>query len=129
MALHSMPLPSPPDSARALRPTATRQLATHPTTQIRPLPFLHPTRAEFRDPHAPLDAPPVAMWWSRASRKRRLPRRPVRIAHDAEEKVGAETSHIEQRLHHPEAKFKVGVTADVSFWVAIFFLIGSCAWV
>jgi hypothetical protein len=121
---------SPPESARTLQTSATKHLTTHPTSQTAPLPFFHPTRAQFHDPQASPGDAPAAMWRSRASRKRRFRRRPVHVAHHhSEEKTAGQESRVEQRLQNREARFKVGLTADVSFWVAIFFVLGSCAWV
>jgi hypothetical protein len=136
--------PQPPssfsDSQDALQPRpapAPAHLHTHPATQTAALPFMHPTRAEFREHGAGADAGAPATWSSRASRKHRTARRPVHVVHagpgtgaDAEHgKPEGEPARVEQRLRNPGAHFKPRVDLDVSFWVAIFFTLGSVAWV
>lgn len=36
---------------------------------------------------------------------------------------------VEQRLRHPHTHLKVHLTWDISFWVAVVFVLGSAAWV
>ena len=97
-------------------------------------------------------------WNSRASRKRRYPPKPIqvcylsgswsgeRISDGAQSNSGpspplGETKGrsprspsngwmvTEQRLKHPSSELKVHLAWDISFWVAIVFILGSTAWV
>ncbi|KAI0666442.1 hypothetical protein C8Q78DRAFT_984295 [Trametes maxima] len=115
----------------------------HPRKVVRPLPFFHPTRAVFADnaplgERAGLQRVTSAHWSSRASRKNRYPRRPIRLTKapipgDGTEGTIASTHKdiilIEQRVRHSESQFKVHLTWDISFWVAVIFVLGSTVWI
>ena len=133
-------------NGRTQTPMAGEHGARTPT---RPLPFLHPTRAEF----APLPTAkehllgravePSARWSSRASRKNRYARRPLRVvprraqefaesAHGGREAIsaaGRDVAVIEQRMRHPASRIKVHLAWDLAFWVALVFVLGSTLWV
>ncbi|KAI0328762.1 hypothetical protein GY45DRAFT_1325907 [Cubamyces sp. BRFM 1775] len=119
----------------------------HPHAVDRPLPFFHPTRAVFV-PHAPstadgdmegdLQRATSKHWSSRASRKNRYARRPIHVASRSALKAqgfrGTSLAHkeftlIEQRVRHSESRFKVHLTWDISFWVAVLFVLGSAVWI
>ncbi|KAJ8454894.1 hypothetical protein ONZ51_g12764 [Trametes cubensis] len=121
----------------------------HPHSVNRPLPYFHPTRAVFV-PHAQstdegsvegdseLQRAPSKHWSSRASRKNRYARRPIHVASRSalkSQRLGGtslapkELTLIEQRVRHSESQFKVHLTWDISFWVAVLFVLGSAVWV
>ncbi|OJT06014.1 hypothetical protein TRAPUB_3201 [Trametes pubescens] len=115
----------------------------HPPKTTRPLPFFHPTRAVFM-PHSGGDVSgefqrvPSTHWSSRASRKRRYSSRPIRVAHQSAPGAGdlrstsaaqKDLSLLEQRVRHPETRLKVHLTWDISFWVAVVFVLGSTVWI
>ncbi|KAJ3548916.1 hypothetical protein NM688_g5233 [Phlebia brevispora] len=117
--------------------------SVHPDHATRPIRFFHPTRAEFLKhevspgaPGAPIQG--ASRWSSRASRKNRYTSEPLHVhrRHDAEAISGekppsraASLILIEQRLRHPHTRLKVHLTWDVSFWVAVTFVLGSAAWI
>jgi len=121
--------------------------STHPHTVTRPLPFVHPTHAEFTPYQDTADSSSSspqgpAHWSSRASRKNRYSPRPVHVSHrragadvDEEQQAGGSRSlkdefiEVEQRLRHPGTKLKVHLSWDVSFWVAVMFTLGSISWI
>ena len=122
--------------------------AVHRTHQLtRPLPFFHPTRAEFRPlPSAKtevLGEHGAPRWSSRASRKHRYTRHPLRVAqHQAgavaaaqephiEEKLDAEKqiAVVEQRVRHSSTSIKLHPAWNLAFWVALVFVLGSTCWV
>ncbi|KAI0777417.1 hypothetical protein BD413DRAFT_516462 [Trametes elegans] len=119
----------------------------HPHVVTRPLPFFHPTRAVFV-PHSSLlgngDARgefqrvPSTHWSSRASRKNRYSRRPIPVSRrQTHSDVGLhdglfapkELVLLEQRVRSSESQFKVHLAWDVSFWVAVIFVLGSTVWI
>jgi hypothetical protein len=115
---------------------------THGATNTAPLPFFHPTRAALHPTihtaaAADADGAP-SKWSSRASRKNRYAPGAVRIAHspsaaDTEAAAGAEKEKegvlVEPRVRHPQTRLKAQLTWDISFWVAVIFVLGSTAWV
>lgn len=117
--------------------------STHPHTIRRPVPFLHPTHALFSSPSPSAEGSRIvdypAHWSSRASRKNRFAARPLRVVHSDPRMKNADSPErelvekdpvtIEQRLHHPHARFKLHLTWDISFWVAVTFILGSTFWV
>ena len=136
--------PFPRTSALESTTRSSRHRATihRPRTVIRPLPFFHPTRASFAPHHSSakeqIEGGLHARWSSRASRKHRYSRRPIRLAHPpAAKSEGALRngplrecfSLLEQRVRHTEDQVKVHLAWDLSFWVAIIFVLGSTAWV
>lgn len=141
--------PSPPSTTRKTSPysdsnkierspSAHSHLSVHPSRATRPLPFFHPTRAEFlRHSSGQPDTTAVSAsrWSSRASRKNRYSPEQLHVHRQHEpslEKPDPSASSlflIEQRIRHQRTKLKVGLTYDVSFWVAVTFVLGSSAWV
>ena len=119
--------------------------STRPSHTIRPLPFFHPTRAEFtrhpsghelEDETHPKTS--TSHWSSRASRKNRYTSEPLQIRTTgagekpiAEEPLAKPPSliSVEQRFRHAHSRLKVHLTWDISFWVAVTFVLGSSAWV
>ncbi|KAJ3548914.1 hypothetical protein NM688_g5234 [Phlebia brevispora] len=80
-------------------------------------------------------------WSSRDSRKNRCPSGPVQVhvLEDGDDERAASREKTpptavsialeEQRLRHPNSSLKVHLSLDVSFWVAIAFVVGSAAWI
>lgn len=128
---------------------------THRERLRRPFSWFHPTRAEFRRdveleniPNRPdiLQSSAIASSWnSRASRKRRYPPKPIQVKHSWNNERISDTESTQppsphrtpsngwmdtkQRLRHPHSELKVHLTWDISFWVAVVFILGSTAWV
>jgi len=138
-----------PSSQHHMALTPTRSNATanedpslchHPERTFRPVPFLHPTHIDFT-PHSAENGTPASHWSSRASRKGRYASRSLRVAHKGElhaQVHGAEVGTpakkrealvVHQRIRHPYTRLKVHLTRDVSFWVAVVFVVGSMLWV
>ncbi|OSC98858.1 hypothetical protein PYCCODRAFT_1396225 [Trametes coccinea BRFM310] len=143
--VNNRPSASERRSAKGLQGKASTYSIHHPHAVTRPLPFFHPTRAVFT-PHANSDEDihgiphraPSAHWSSRASRKNRYARRPIQVGAQpaARERETQDISlpHkelvlLEQRVRHSETRFKVHLTWDISFWVAVVFVLGSTIWV
>ena len=114
--------------------------STHPVHTMRPLPFFHPTRAEFirhpsRHDQPRYTAVPSTRWSSRASRKNRYSpgvmniRKSREITDEKRTPSISSLTLVEQRVRHPQTKLKVHLTWDVSFWVALTLVLGSSAWV
>jgi hypothetical protein len=142
-------------SPSGARNDAEPQAHTHLHLTSAALPFFHPTRAQGTlgqrddaDPSRGGDTP--VLWRSRASRKRLYTSKPVSVSHDRHVTPKANTLGeeprsegqnevvrwlTELRVHHKghqeQRTFGVHfrVVADVSFWVAVMFVIGSTAWV
>ncbi|KAI0354071.1 hypothetical protein OH77DRAFT_1426489 [Trametes cingulata] len=81
---------------------------------------------------------PSTHWSSRASRKNRYSRRPIRVTRrpakrdESLQEVSSphkEVILLEQKVRHSESHFKVHLTWDISFWVAVIFVLGSTAWI
>ncbi|RPD56551.1 hypothetical protein L226DRAFT_480446 [Lentinus tigrinus ALCF2SS1-7] len=136
--------PSPRTSELDSTAQFSRHRATihRPRTVTRPLPFFHPTRASFALHHPSakeeIEGRPHARWSSRASRKHRYSRRPICIAHPSAEKMEGAIpegplqegfSLLEQRVRHTEDQVKVHLAWDLSFWIAVVFVLGSAAWI
>lgn len=95
-----------------------------------PLPFLHPTQA-----HGGEKSP--VTWASRSSRKNRYSPKEVDIHHpygqldvessDEQKHEVHRTANV--RAKHIHSSFKLHLSWDVSFWVAVIFTLGSVAWV
>lgn len=129
------------DQSATMRPSArtTVSSGSHFSTQsehlIRPLRFFHPTRAELTPQHSVPRADAAALeksrWSSRASRKNRFTSGVIHVRHNPEdEELGSKAIvPVNQRIRHPESRLKVHLTSDVSFWVAVIFVLGSTAWV
>jgi hypothetical protein len=113
------------DSATKVADTT---LQTHPSTVIKPVPFFHPTRARFQTLDA-LDQPPTAEWSSRSSRKNRIQRETIQAVHKDDEGERGGAYSIEAKLWHLEGQLKPHLSWDISFWVALIFVLGSAAWV
>lgn len=131
--------------------TGTGDRHAHMHTATAPLPFFHPTRAKGTATGTHQDANNASgadvRWRSRASRKRLYTSEPVSVQHEhraakrrraasEEEGMGkTEKSATEPWLadlrvrHKAESKLRPRVEADVSFWVAVIFVLGSIAWV
>ncbi|CDO76411.1 hypothetical protein BN946_scf184937.g25 [Trametes cinnabarina] len=140
--------PSPSGRQHGLGAGPQGKAATYsihrPHAVTRPVPFFYPTRAVFV-PHAnaddvqgSLDRAPSAHWSSRASRKNRYARRPIHVmAHPpADERRTHDISlpHkelvlLEQRVRNSQSQYKVHLAWDISFWVAVVFVLGSIIWV
>ena len=113
--------------------------STHPSRTTRPLRFFHPTSAEFirqASGDGTPDVRPSSHWSSRASRKNRYSSAMVHVrrSHEDENKREKSTRSpslvvVEQRLRHPHTRLKAHITLDISFWVALAFVLGSSAWV
>lgn len=134
---------------------AKARFITYHTQLRRPFSWFHPTRAEFRQDIQQLPTqqdnvrPPLAVsnstWNSRASRKRRYPPKPIQVKdRSGGERIADDESSeppsphrvpsngwmvTEQRLKHPSSELKIHLTWDISFWVAVVFILGSTAWV
>lgn len=111
--------------------------STHEHSVVKPLPFFHPTRAELY-PHEGEDGPTLSsspsFWNSRVSRKRRFTLGNVHVRHHRRmrgdlEVTDSRTAVVMQRLRHPHSRLKPHLTWDISFWVAVVFVLGSAAWV
>lgn len=109
--------------------------STHHENLVRPFRFFHPTRADFT-PHPSIPKtgarPPHASHWSsRASRKNRFTLDVFRVRHHRKELEKGLTGlvPVKQRLQHPGSKLKVHLAWDISFWVAVLFVLGSTVWV
>ncbi|KAI0764700.1 hypothetical protein C8Q74DRAFT_1205533 [Fomes fomentarius] len=118
-----------------------------PHTITRPIPLFHSTRAIFVQHNSSekeiVGGRPHTRWSSRASRKNRYSQRSVRIAHAQHAPAKGEepplhelSSHlrpsftiVKQRIHHSEGRLKVHLAWDISFWVAVVFVLGSTIWV
>lgn len=119
------------------RNTSTADRHAHLHTATAPLPFFHPTRAKGS---LTAGAGGDVRWRSRASRKRLYTSKPVSVQHEhrtrkrsVEEGKGEKKEPwlADLRVHHAGAEQKLHprVQADVSFWVAVTFVLGSIAWV
>ncbi|EKM60732.1 uncharacterized protein PHACADRAFT_203884 [Phanerochaete carnosa HHB-10118-sp] len=114
-------------------------LHPHPSQIARPLPFFHPTHALFVPSETSQPGEPTnsTHWSSRASRKNRYTPKhvPLQRYQDAsrptDEKMQQHHTVMltEKRLRHPYTMLKVHLVWDVSFWVAVAFVIGSAAWI
>ncbi|KAH9855482.1 hypothetical protein C2E23DRAFT_724190 [Lenzites betulinus] len=117
----------------------------HPHNVTRPLPFFHPTRAVFAPPSSDENASSElhdnassTHWSSRASRKRRYSTRPIHLARTStfgRERLQdmplaqKELVLLEQRVRQPGIRLKVHLAWDISFWVAVVFVLGSTVWI
>lgn len=117
-------------------PTKGDHYVSASTTQTRPLKYFRPTRAELHPSPSSwnLGALAPSRWSSRASRKSRYAPSAIHVTHhhsDPEKTVDAHKGRVlvHQRLRHPSTQLKMHLTWDVSFWVAIVFVLGSTAWV
>ena len=128
----------PTDALNSSETAPSTHFSTHSTGLHRPFRFFHPTRAQFspRLPEQILDVKTsdfdaASHWSSRASRKNRYTPDVVHVRHHPldSENVPSEVVLVEQRLRHPTSKIKVHLTWDISFWVAVLFVIGSTVWV
>lgn len=118
---------------------ATSHFSLQPDRATRPLSLFHPTRAEFqKHSSAGASQPAASRWSSRASRKNRYSSNAIRVRrqHDVENGIPEKAPSakqsvilVQQRLRHPHTHFKVHLSWDVSFWVAVTFVLGSAAWV
>ena len=84
--------------------------------------FFTPTHMEFHDVSTRI---PTAHWQSRRARKGRYEPKVARV-HTSIESDGHE---ISGRVRHLESELKPGLRADISFWVAVAFTLGSAVWV
>ncbi len=120
--------------------------------------FFHPTRAvlvpvQNTDGGADLQRVQSSRWSSRASRKSRYTQGTVPLSHSqlarpaSEEKpkqdgelpksstpggghtLSRNITLTNQRLKHPHSHLKPHLRWDVSFWVAVMFVLGSAAWI
>ncbi len=140
------PVPTP--SSNIHRPLGSEghpHFSAQSSHTTRPLPFVHPTHAEFVQHPSDLASSsetssstsnPAAKWSSRASRKNRYSAEPIHIHRQHEERADEKplTHHsslvqIEQRVRHQNTRMKAHFTWDISFWVAVAFVLGSSAWV
>ncbi|RDX49411.1 hypothetical protein OH76DRAFT_1403630 [Lentinus brumalis] len=141
---HTRPANDLSPETSELDPTARPRHRTtihRPHTLTQPLPFFHPTRASFVPHHSSakdqVEGGPNARWSSRASRKHRYSRRPIRIATAERPKGGTSregtlrdgVSLLEQRVRHTEDQVKVHLAWDLSFWIAVIFVLGSTVWI
>lgn len=113
-------------------------LRPQPSRISRPFAFFHPTHAVLlpansTDSKEPSDA---SHWSSRASRKNRYTAKSAALHHHdgstpSQQALQKHPSAmvVQQRLRHPHSRLKVHLAWDVSFWVAIAFVLGSAAWV
>ena len=132
----------PKSQTTTLRPLALptnsegSHFSTHPENLVRPFRFFHPTRADFT-PHPSIPktgapTPSASHWSSRASRKNRFTLDVFRVRHHPVkelEKGPTGLVPVKQRLQHPTSRLKVHLAWDISFWVAILFVLGSTVWV
>ncbi|KAH9940296.1 hypothetical protein B0H21DRAFT_780408 [Amylocystis lapponica] len=89
-----------------------------------------PSPSERQPFHA--DEPTVPSHWSaRDSRKNLYAPRTLQLTHQppAKQTKKGEFVQVQQRLRHPQTRLRMRLVNDVSFWVAVFFILGSCAWV
>ncbi|OCF60193.1 hypothetical protein L486_02873 [Kwoniella mangroviensis CBS 10435] len=102
-----------------------------------PHPFFTPTYLSFIDPHT---SERKGSWSSRRARKGRYSPKSHTIHYAGpgspskdEEQGGGEIRKIESlttgRIKREESKFKPHLKADVSFWLAVSFTLGSMVWV
>jgi hypothetical protein len=145
---HSDPSPldrNTPFSENNVIPFTNAHFHTHASTQTRPLAFFNLTRAELHPtPSIGGSAQDSARWSSRASRKNRYALSTVHLSHhpstgpgvDSEKGVkgdgvatGGDKVLVTQRLRHPRQQMKVHLSWNISFWVAVIFVLGSIAWV
>jgi len=121
--------------------------STESKTTTRPLPYVHPTRSQFITHYDPTDLKSgslqgIAQWSSRASRKNRYSSRALHVKYRprdmklAEEQIDETSSllgdtfvEVMQRLRHPSTKLKARLSWDISFWVAVVFILGTTAWI
>jgi len=129
--------PPPTPSAGAGTGSGQSHYSTRSEHLSRPFKFFNPTRAEFTH-HAAVSQTeltqekPPSQWTSRASRKNRYSPAAFRVRHHHEQgegKLHSEMVMVEQRLLRPGARLKVHLTWDISFWVAVIFILGSTAWI
>ncbi|KAF8318162.1 hypothetical protein DL93DRAFT_2076157 [Clavulina sp. PMI_390] len=143
-----------PSTRPQARPTGTHAHVSHASA---PLSFFHPTRAEGKSSSSssqfPDDGEHDIQWRSRASRKRLFVPKDVSVQRDHRagsappassgdaEKTG-ETGGTNAwlatlRVHNPSQhnlnirhkRMHLRVAGDISFWVALIFVLGSIAWV
>jgi len=102
-------------------------------TKHAPFGFMHPTHLE--DAGA---LPHTIMWHSRASRKHRYVAKPTKVhPHDVIRggvrnvvAAGKEVQReIQLRVQHRYSRLKPDLAWDISFWVALSFVLGSAAWI
>lgn len=96
--------------------------------------FFHPTRATLDSGDQADSSTPSSHWSSRASRKNRYPQTSVPLSRrmlDNEKGLGTGPSHVtvNERIRHPHHKLKPYLAWDISFWVAVMFVVGSAAWI
>lgn len=106
-------------------------LATSKDNFYRPLGFFHATRTTSTTGNGHLAE--LSSWNSRASRKHRITPAIARLGRDTGEKLqdlkSSARQVVGQRLKHPSTRLKPHLTWDVSFWVAVVFVLGSTAWI
>ncbi|CAL1710669.1 unnamed protein product [Somion occarium] len=108
---------------------AEPRFTTHRKRLHRPFSWFYPTRVVLHPevPSSDQARPSLeSSWNSRASRKRRYTRRPINL-----EPVTSPVGWVltEQRLRHPGTELKVHLSWDISFWVAVIFILGSTCWI
>ncbi|WVR03099.1 hypothetical protein IAU60_000089 [Kwoniella sp. DSM 27419] len=118
-------------------------LQRHPTVALKEHrsahPFFTPTHLSFVEPKTGASA---GSWSSRRARKGRYAPKGAHVHYAAgggadtsvaAEKGQGEVKRMEQlaygRLKREETKFKPGLHADISFWLAVTFVTGSIFWV
>ena len=117
-------------------------LHPHPSRITKPAPFFHPTHALLVPPDAvnsEIETDSATHWSSRASRKNRYTLRSTAIHRDglaprADGEPRVHSASISpmvtvQRMRGPAARLKVHLAWDISFWVAVAFVLGSAFWV
>ncbi|THH16050.1 hypothetical protein EUX98_g9364 [Antrodiella citrinella] len=127
-------------AASAKRPVLQpSHYSTHEEHITKPFDCLHPTRAKFfpraEVSHRAVNGPLASTlsqsseWNLRASRKGRFRSSSIHVRHHPGEARTIREVLVSQRLRHPHSNLKVHLTWDVSFWVAIVFVLGSAAWI
>jgi hypothetical protein len=105
----------------------------------RPGPF-NPTHIRYTTPNASSSDPPIATWSSRRARKGRYapklhnthwtPPSSTSASGEKGEGGGERISRlIESRVKRVDDELKPGLRLDISFWVAVAFVVGSMVWV
>ncbi|KAI0794865.1 hypothetical protein C8Q75DRAFT_712544 [Abortiporus biennis] len=108
----------------------------------RPFRFFDPTRADFITPHlSGAYSPQPSKWSSRASRKNRYSVQTFRIRRDVQTALAKEAEIttspstardfvvVRQKMLNLSSQLKIRLAWDISFWVAVVFVLGSTAWI
>jgi len=98
--------------------------------------FFNPTHIQYTTSTSSSNDP-IASWSSRRARKGRYAPKlhnthwspPSTSTSGEKGEAGSISREIESRLKRVDSELKPGLRLDISFWVAIAFVVGSCVWV